>query len=442
MLDFNLPPEPGGFNPTEQRMRKPAGPGKHRIRVLCAMGANMRIRFTKANVDALEPPPKGEIFAWCADKPGWGVRILASGRKSWVVQFRDKTGKSRRHTIGDLRIVPLTIAEKRASELLSHAKLGIDLLGEEKAQRECRTAEAERSVGAMAQAYLSEPEVRRKRSFAEIERYLSTHWNPIHHLSAEVVSRHHLVPELRRIASERGEIAANRARSALSTMFGHAIGHGWLQREANPCQYLPKWSEHARERVLSLAELALIWQVAPEVNPTFGMVMRLLVLSGARRSEIAGLRWSEIDFDQAVIRLPGSRTKNARPHVIPLAPVAVEILEAVSRINDTLVFVGLGAWSYAKKALDTRAPLGASWVIHDIRRSVATGLREHVGADTHLVELVLNHVGGTRGGVAGTYDRSERLAERRRVLEAWARLVTGEGAGAEVVEAAGRFERN
>ena len=172
MLSITLPPRPGGFNPTETRIRRPAGPGRHRIRVLCAMGSNMSIRFTKANIDALDAPPKGEIFAWCSDKPGWGVRILASGRKSWVVQYRDPDGKSRRHTIGDLRIVPITLAEQRASEILSHAKLGRDLLAEEKAASTKRSRDAEKSVGAMAAAYLSEPEVRRRRSFSETKRYL------------------------------------------------------------------------------------------------------------------------------------------------------------------------------------------------------------------------------------------------------------------------------
>jgi integrase len=432
MLDLSLPPKPGGFNPDNTRVRRPAGPGRHRIRALCAMGANMKIRFTRANIDALEPPPKGEVFAWCSDKPGWGVRILASGRKSWVVQFRDKTGKSRRHTIGDLRIIPLTIAEKRASELLSSAKLGVDLLSEEKAKRERRTADAERSIGVMAQAYLSEPETKQKRSFPEIERYLSKHWSPIHALSAETISRHDLVPELRKIRAERGPIAANRARSALSGMFAWAITHGRLQREASPTPYLPKWPEASRERALSLAELASIWQAAPDVHEIFGHIARLLILTGCRRSEISGLRWSEIDFDQAVIRLPGSRTKNNRPHLVPLAPAAVAILEAAPHINDTMVFVGFASWSHVKKALDVVVPL-PHWTIHDIRRSVATGLREHAAAaDTHLVELILNHTGGTRSGVAGTYDRSQRLAERRRVLEAWARLVTGESAGAKV----------
>jgi integrase len=134
-----------------------------------------------------------------------------------------------------------------------------------------------------------------------------------------------------------------------------------------------------------------------------------------------------------VIRLPGARTKNKRAHVVPLAPAAVAILQAVPRISDQLVFVGIGSWSWPKTRLDELVKLGQPWVLHDIRRSVATGLREHVGADPHLVELIINHVSGTRGGVAGIYDRSERLAERRRALERWAELVTGETAGAEVV---------
>jgi integrase len=425
MLNLQLPERPGGFNPVEPRLRRPAGPGRHRIRVLCAMGSNMRIKFTRSNIEALESPPKGEVFAWCEDKPGWGVRILASGRKSWIVQYRDKSGKSRRHTIGDLRVVPITLAEQRASELLSHAKLGIDLLAEEKAKLTRKATEAKRSVGAMVAAYLVEPEVRRRRSFGETKRYLESVWRQIHGESAETIDRHALTPVLRQIATERGEISANRAKSALSAMFTHAITHGWLRRESNPCQYLPKWEESSRERALNLKELGEIWRAAPEVNEQFGRIIKLLILTGCRRSEIAELRWSEVDFDEAVIRLPGSRTKNARPHLVPLAPAAVEILEAAPRTSDLLVFTGFASWSHAKKALDARVPLSSSWVIHDLRRSVATGLREHVGADTHLVELILNHAGGTRGGVAGVYDRSERMAERRRALERWAELIVG-----------------
>jgi integrase len=434
MLDLNLPPVLGGFNPDKPRMRRPAGPGRHRIRVLCAMGSNMRIRFTKPNIEALEPPPKGELFAWCEDLPGWGVRVLASGRMSWLVQFRDQAGKSRRHTIADIRVLPISLAEKRAREILGHAKLGVDLIAAERDRKRKKAAADERSVGAMVAKYLAEPSTRRKRSLADIKRYLEVAWKPIHGESAETIGREQLAPELRRIAAERGEVAANRAKSAMSTLFVWAITHGELRRENNPTMFLPKWDEASRERVLSLDELGAVWRAAPGVNPTYGAVLRLLMLTGCRRSEISGLTWGEVDLDKAAINLPGSRTKNKRPHVVPLAPAAADLLREVPRVNDVVAFPNFGGWTHSKRALDKRLELAQPWVVHDIRRSVATGLREHVDADTHLVELVINHVSGSRGGVAGVYDRSERLADRRRVLERWAELVLS--AAGEAVEEA------
>jgi integrase len=434
MLDFNLPSLPGGFNPTDTRLRRPAGPGRHRIRVLCAMGSNMKIKFTNANIGALEPPPKGEIFAWCSDKPGWGVRILASGRKSWVVQYRIG-GVSKRHTIGDLRVVPLTLAEHRASEILSHAKLGRDLLAEESEARSRRSRDAEKSIGAMIDAYLSEPETRKCRSFAETRRYLSVHWKPVHGLSAEIVSRHDLIPILRAIASERGTVSANRARTALSGMFAWAIEHGQLRRETTPTLHLPKWPEKARERALEIEELAAVWRVAGEVGEPARSIVRLLILTGCRRSEIAGLQWSEIDLDKALLTIPGDRTKNRRALMVPLSAPAVEILEGVHRFSDVLVFPSIG-WGWAKAALDAKLDL-KPWTLHDIRRSCRTLWieEEHgLGLDAHLCELMLGHA---LPGVIGVYDRATRLPERRRALQRWAYMVlraAGEPVeGAEVV---------
>jgi len=399
------------------------------IRARSRQGGSMRIRFTRANIDALVPPATGESFAWCTDLPGWGVRILASGRRSWIVQYRDPQGRSRRHTIGDLRVVPFTLAEQRAKELLAHAKLGVDLLSTEAAAREKRERDAEKSIGKLVAAYLSEPDVKRRRSFGEVQRYLSALWRPVHGESAETVSRHELAPVLRAIASERGEVTANRARSALSGMFVHAIQHGLLKRDTNPCAFLPSWPERARERVLTLDELAAVWNAAPKVTPTFGAIVRLLILVGGRRSEVSDLRWAEIDFDEAVIRLPGSRVKNGRAHLIPLAPAARALLEGAPRISDSRVFVGLSSWSWAKRKLDELAPIQPAWVLHDIRRSCRTLWREKLGLDGHLAELLLGHV---RPGIESVYDRAERLGDRRRALEAWARLVmTAAGAPAD-----------
>ena len=151
-------------------------------------------------------------------------------------------------------------------------------------------------------------------------------------------------------------------------------------------------------------------------------MVRLLILTGCRRSEISDLAWDEVDLGRAVIELPGSRTKNRLPHVIPLAPAAVAILAPAPRLSDHRASptsrAGRGQSSGSTTSWGCRP-----WVVHDLRRSCATGWREHCGADPHLVELAINHAGGTRSGVAGVYDRSVRLAERRELLERWAALI-------------------
>jgi integrase len=409
-------------------MNAPFAWPKALIRTCVMEGKSMKgLKFTKANLDELKPAEK-EYFAWSQDLPGFGIRVLPSGKRSWLVQFRDGRGVSCRRTIGDCRVVPLTLAEIRAQQLLAQARVyGVDLVTQERLDARARLLAKNRTLGAVIGAYLSESEVRAKRSYAEIKRYLEVVWQDVHHLDAEEISRHDLVPTLRRIATERGGPTANRARATLSGCIVWAIRHGVLRRDSNPCSFLPSWDEKPRERALSLEELGLIWQAAPQVNETFGAMIRMLILTGCRRSEIADLEWSEIDFARAVIELPSSRTKNGLPHTVPLAPCAVAILAGAPRLSDSRVFVNFRAWSWAKIKLDHLVKLPA-WVVHDIRRSVSTGLREHLSADVHLIELILNHQSGTRGAIAGVYDRSQRLAERRDLLERWATLIT-EAAG-------------
>jgi integrase len=422
----------------------PRAPTLRDIRRRCRQGGSMKgVKFlAKGFLEAVVPPAKGESFLWSSELPGWGLRVSQTGKRSWIVQCRID-GQSRRTTIGDVRLKSPIEARDRARAILAAAEDNRDLLLEEEAaavaEKERRDFAEQRTIGKLVDLYLVEPSVRSKRSFGEIERYLVRVWADVHQDSAETVTRDRLGEVLEAIAIERGETTANRARTALSTMFTWALTRGWpdpadptrrlrLRREASPTMYLHTWDEGSRDRALDLAELGLVWNATAEVGEPMETIVRLLILTGCRKNEIAELRWSEVDLDKALISLPASRTKNKRPHLVPLPPVAVRMLQAVPRTSSTLIFPSIG-WSHAKQRLDEAIkqardgqPLPA-FTLHDIRRSVVTGLHEHRLGDPHLIEAIVNHVGGQRGGVAGVYDKSERLADRRRALERWARLI-------------------
>jgi integrase len=147
-----------------------------------------------------------------------------------------------------------------------------------------------------------------------------------------------------------------------------------------------------------------------------------LALTGARANEIAQLRWSEIDFNRGVIALPAARTKNRRAHFIPISPTVRAILEARPRDDGRDLCFGRGqggfsGWSNSKDRLDERLNI-QPWVIHDLRRAVSTGMNE-IGVSPWVVEAVLNHVSGSRAGVAGRYNFSLLAAEKAAAMARW-----------------------
>ena len=164
---------------------------------------------------------------------------------------------------------------------------------------------------------------------------------------------------------------------------------------------------------------------------------RLLILTGQRRGEIGDLSWSEIDLDKRQIDLPAHRTKNARPHIVPLSDEALSILKGIVREDGRdLVFGrgagGFGGWGKAKTELcaqiaKARARAAhkaqgkpmAGWTLHDLRRSFVTHVSEHGLAQPHVVEAIVNHVSGYKGGVAGVYNRAAYAGEKRQALELW-----------------------
>jgi len=192
------------------------------------------------------------------------------------------------------------------------------------------------------------------------------------------VSRKDVASRLIAIIFAHGPIVAAKARAALSTLFMWAMQTGLIEHNPVIGTIQPKDGK-PRERVLSDNELAAIWNACKDDD--YGRIVRLLILLGARRQEIGGLRWSELDLDNDRWLLPAQRSKNGRAHELPLMPTTLDIVYSVPRLasRDQLFGArsndGFTGWDDQKEALDERSGV-VGWTLHDIRRSVATKLAD------------------------------------------------------------------
>jgi integrase len=285
------------------------------------------------------------------------------------------------------------------------------------------------TLGDIVERYLPFAKRRlRASTYAGVVLHLRKHWRPLHAHEIQNLERRHVAAELGRIAASSGPYGANRSRAALSAVFAWAIGEGLA--DANPVVGTNKATDEiARDRVLSDNEIGLVWRHAGAGQ--YGAIVRLLLLTGQRREEVAAMHWSELDLGQAVWSLPKERTKNGRPHDVPLSHPAIEILQRQAKQPGRGLVFGEGSgpfsgWSKAKASLDKRlhaAGMVSPWRLHDLRRTVATRLAD-LGVQPHVAEAILNHLSGSKSGVAGVYNRATYAAEKRAVLTLWAGHVT------------------
>lgn len=378
----------------------------------------MAAKITKATLPRLTcPPGKAEVFFWDADLPGFGLRASAGGKRSWVAQYR-AAGRTRRLTLGDATVVAVDKAREAARTALAGAALGTDPAAEKLAARHAVR------VADLVEAHLEyQAKHLKPRSLIEITRHLRKHAQALHHESAANVTRREVVALLDRIAKESGPVAANRVRATLSGMWTWALRAGRLDGD-NPVARTPKQGGEApRDRVLGDAELAAIW-TATGSGADHDRIVRLLMLTGARREEVAAMAWHEIAG--GVWTLPAARSKNRRAHEVPLGALAMEQLPE-ARPGRVLVFGhgegGFSGWSRCKSRLDARTGL-VPWTLHDLRRTVATRLAD-LGLAPHIIEALLNHASGHKAGVAGIYNRSAYTTEKRAALLTWEAHVRG-----------------
>jgi integrase len=383
------------------------------------------MRFDARAVAGLElPAGKDDHLEWDDELAGFGVRLRASGRKVWIAQYRPPgSRRTRRVTLGAVEKLTPVEARAAARKLLARVALGHDPQGEREAER----ARSARTFRSAAEAHLAAKQSElRPASYRLRKLYLlGPYFRPLHPIGVGDITHPDVAAQLSAISRNHSTHVAAAARRAVSAFFRWTMEEGWTT--ANPVIGTRKPADSKpREHVLSNAELARVWRACG--NDDFGRIVRLLILLGSRRTEVGGMRWSELDLDADAWTLPAERSKNHRQHVIALPPTAIEIIESVPRTSRDHLFgdragKGFTSWSRGRQDLDQRlAGKVRPFRLHDLRRSTATKMAD-IGVEPHVIEAALNHYSGHRAGIAGIYNKSKYERAVKAALARWSEHV-------------------
>lgn len=364
-----------------------------------------------------------------------------SGAASWAVRYR-AGGKPAKLTLGPYPALDLGAARRRAREAIGEIAKGEDPAAAKRASKAAAKAEqaVEDRLDDVAPLFVEKHAKRKAGSLwaAETERLLRVEILPA--LGAKrigEITKTNVHDLLDGIVDRGSPTTANRALAVLKK-----LGNWSVEREivtTSPFAGIkPPAPERSRDRVLSDDEVRLAWGAFESVGEPFGLMGKLLILTGARLREIAEATWAEVDLASKTLTVAKERSKNRVAHEIPLSDKAVDIVAAVRRIGDKkdgFVFTTNGrtpvsGFSRAKESTDKamlasmreadeRAEAPAGWVFHDLRRTSASGMAG-LGIPPHVVEAVLNHRSGTIRGVAAVYNRYTYAAEKRAALDRWA----------------------
>jgi len=399
--------------------------------------------LTELSIEKLRPPTKGRIEVFDSIVPALAVRLTPNGAKSFVMRTRIKGRPDLiRLTIGDATAIGLAKAREEASDILKLCRAGDDPRAIRKAKAEDAARQRRNTFATVAEAFIKE-HVAKLRSKDQVEkeirRYLIDEWGKrsIASITADDVGE-----RIRAIISSGKPHSAQRVLAHVKRLFRWAAAPGRSLVKANPAAFTAADFEiinQPRQVILSSDHLRLIWQAADATEAPFGLYFKMLLLSGQRRDEVACMTWGELDLNDAQVWIiPAARMKASRPHEVPLSTPMLKVLQAMKneRGKGDYVFSTTGGkrpisgYSKAKAALDAKvAELRAkehggklpkdalpAWRIHDVRRTVRTGLGALPNVPHDIRELVIAHVPAT---LVQTYDLHGYRDEKRQALELW-----------------------
>ncbi len=399
-------------------------------------------KLTDLFVERATSPARGRVEYFDAAFGGLALRVTERGHKSWSLHYRIG-GRLRRLTLGNYPALKPVQARHEAQRALDRVREGIDPAEEKRGQRNDvpRGSLSSDAFAAVVEDYL----VRLQKNTAPstyreakriLERDVVSHWR---NRAVGSIARGDVGRIVDVIVARGADVHANRVLARVRALFNWAVERGRIP--SSPIAGMkPPTKERPRDRVLSDDELRWLWQGCDAIEWPFGPLVKLLLLTAQRRDEVAGMEWREVDFKRGVWTMPGEKSKNNRTHEVHLSDSALAILKLAPHTGDDLIFTITGStpvsgFSRAKNRLDAemlaakRKELGKKcdaippWILHDLRRTAATGMAR-LNFPPHVVDKVLNHVSGTIRGVAAVYNRFEYLEQRRAALNAWGRHVT------------------
>jgi integrase len=365
-------------------------------------------RLTDARVSAIAPPKTGRIEYPDDLVRGLRLRVGAGGRKAWIVRTRAGDRQINR-TLGPYPLISLAVARDQAREfLITIAKEG-----------DVRT---KRTFGDLADHWIENVAKIKNKSWhnqqRRLELYVLPKWRGIDLASIRRADVRDLIDGID------GVVAPGRALAIIRTLFRYAMGRDWV--DASPAEAIPNPSrDMPRDRYLDMKEVGAVYQAAHMLGYPFAGFLKLLILTGQRRTEVASMRWADLDLDRGTWVLQSEDTKSARTHLVPLSPLAIELLKATPQFGP-FVWSSDGethikCYSQGKKKLDTLLHAKGRelkpWRLHDLRRTAATHM-VRLGVSELVVGRVLNHA--PQGVTARTYALHSYESEKRQALGKWA----------------------
>ncbi len=399
-----------------------------------------KIRLTDAAISRLKPPGTGQVEYYDLAVSGFGLRISHKGARSFFIMKR-VDGRMRRTTLGRYPALALSEARRKAGELVVQIAAGKDPRETERIEQEAADRARQSTVAVLVEEFLSSHVASlRPRTQAEYWRVLrgamldDIAQMPINEVTSDHIRK--IVQNMRTAGEGHG---ARTLFAYLQSWLNWVVAEGHIPYSPTAQVSKPRGAA-ARDRFLTREEIVDLWQALSDNKETFGLLIKCMLLTGQRRSEVAGMKWSELDhLDglEPIWRIPGARTKNKLPHLVPLAHPVAALLLGQPQIGE-FVFTTNGSspmsgFSRAKRRINGRIdeirtennrPAMAPWRLHDLRRTTVTMMNEDLHVAPHVVEAVVNHVSGlAKAGVAGTYNRAIYLDDRRRALDGWSRLI-------------------